>query len=94
MTNVSIAVLSRADFEIARGLIRELSAYASYDDWVDSRYGTFMGRSLGGEDAGLVTVRLEAFLDWCLRQGVRPSESALDSFATRRGPARASCSVA
>src|SRR5271166_2691 len=116
MTNLSVAVLSAAEFEIARGtckiergsrsdsyscsirfrfdsrkkgfckrlarkLISELSAYPSYDDWLDCRYGTFMGRSLGGDDGQLVTVSLGAFLEWCDDRGLRPSESTLDAFA-------------
>jgi hypothetical protein len=81
MTNVSIAVLSAAEFEIARKLIFELSAHPSYDDWLDCRYGTFMGRSLGGDDAHLVTVSLGPFLGWCDARGLRPSESTLDAFA-------------
>ena len=49
MTNVSIGVLSAAEFEKTRGLISELSVHTSYDDWLDWRYGMFMGLSLGGE---------------------------------------------
>lgn len=86
MTNVSIAVLSAAEFEIARGLVSGLSAHLSYDDWLDCRYGMLMGRSLGGDDAHLVTVGLEPFLEWCVDEGVRPSESTLDAFALDAGP--------
>jgi len=93
MNNVSIGLLSAGEFEVARGMMSELSAHPSYDDWLDRRYGMFMGRSIGGEDAGLVTVGLAPFLDWCARQGVRPSESTLDAFAARSGP-RESRSVA
>ncbi len=85
MTSISVAVLSAAEFDVARGLISDLSAHLSYDDWLDCRYGTFMGRSLGGDDAHLVTVSLEPFLEWCVDQGVRPSESALDAFALGSG---------
>ena len=81
MTHVSIAVLSAAEFEIARGLISELSDHPDYDDWLDCRYGRFMGLSLGGADAELVTVNLTPFLDWCVVRKVRPTESALDLFA-------------
>ena len=91
MTNVPIAVLSAAEFEIARELIAELSAHPSYDDWLDCRYGTFMGRSLGGDDAHLVTVSLGPFLEWCDDRGFRPSEFTLDAFAVdsaRGGNAR------
>jgi hypothetical protein len=80
MTNVSVAVLSAAEFEMARRLISDLSAHPSYDDWVDCRYGIFMGRSLGGDRANLVTVSLGPFLEWCDDRGLRPSESALDAF--------------
>jgi hypothetical protein len=81
MINLSIAVLSASEFEIARKLISELSAHPSYDDWLDCRYGTFMGRSLGGDDAQLVTVSLGPFLEWCDDRGLHPSESTLDAFA-------------
>ena len=81
MTKVSIALLSPAEFEIARGMISELSDHFSYDDWLDSRYGTAMGLSFAGEAAGLVTVRLARFLTWCARHHILPSESALDAFA-------------
>jgi len=81
MTQMSFAVLSPAEFEIARGLISELSDYAGYDDWLDSRYGRYMGYSLGGADAELVDVNLAPFLDWCVVHKLRPSESALDAFA-------------
>lgn len=81
MNNVPMALLSAAEFEIARHLISGLSTCASYNEWLDRRYGTFMGRSLGGEDTGFTTVRLEPFLKWCACHGVRPSELALDAFA-------------
>jgi hypothetical protein len=81
MTNVSIGVFSAAEFEIARRLISGLSAHLTYDDWLDCRYGTFMGRSLGGDDAQLVTVSLGPFLEWCDDRGLRPSETTLDAFA-------------
>jgi hypothetical protein len=81
MTKVSIAVLSAAEFEIARGMIPELSDHFNYDDWLDSRYGMVMGLSFAGEDAGLVRVSLAGFLNWCARHHIRPSESALDAFA-------------
>lgn len=86
MTNVSIALLSAAEFELARSLMGELSTHRSYDDWVDYRYGAFMGLSIGGEDAGVVTVRLDPFLRWCAQQGLEPSETALDAFAARSAP--------
>ncbi len=87
MSSVSIAVLSAAEFEIARRLMSELSAHHSYD-WVDFRYGAFMGLSLGGDDAQLVTVDLGPFLEWCEDRDLRPSESNLDAFARiRRGAA-------
>ena len=59
----------------------DLSAHPSYDDWVDRRYGMFMGHSLGGDVTRLVTVSLGPFLEWCDDRGLRPSESALDAFA-------------
>jgi hypothetical protein len=81
MTSIAISVLSAAEFEIARTLMSELSAHPSYDDWIDCRYGTMMGRSLGGCQARLVTVSLGPFLEWCDDLSLRPSECALDAFA-------------
>ena len=86
MTKVSIAVLPAAEFEIACELISDLSTHLSYEDWLDWRYGTFMGRSLAGEDAHLVTVILRPFLEWCDGRGLDPSESALDAFASASAP--------
>lgn len=85
MTNVAIAVLSAAEFEIARRLLLGLSAHRSYDDWLDCRYGTLMSRSLGGDDAQLVTVSLGPFLEWCDDRGLPPSETTLDVFALLSG---------
>jgi hypothetical protein len=89
MSNVSVAVLSAAEFESARRLVSGLSSHPSYDDWIDWRYGTLMGRSLGGDDVQLVIVRLGPFLEWCDDCGLRPSENALDAFALHSsgGPA-------
>jgi hypothetical protein len=81
MANVSIALLSAAEFEVARRMMLELSEHSSYDDWVDCRYGALMGRSLGGDDASLVTVGLGPFLEWCDDRGVDPTEGGLDAFA-------------
>jgi hypothetical protein len=81
MNKLLVGVVSAADFRRARSCISELASYRSYDDWLDSRYGRFMGLSLGGDDARLVTVGLGAFLEWCEDHGLRPSESTLDAFA-------------
>ena len=48
MNKVLVGVVSAADFERAQASISELSSYGGYDDWLDSRYGRFMGLSLGG----------------------------------------------
>jgi hypothetical protein len=77
-----IAILSSTEFEAGRGAISGLSAHASYDEWLDLRYGHFMGLSLGGEDARLVTIRLSDFLDWCGDNEICPTEAALDCFAS------------
>jgi len=81
MSKVLVGVVSAADFELARRLIAELSNYGGYDDWLDSRHGRFMGLSLGGSNAGLVTVALDEFIGWCGERNLRPSEAALDVFA-------------
>jgi hypothetical protein len=81
MKHVSIAVLSSSEFEKARQEITDLSRHASYDDWLDQRYGLFMGSSLGGDDAQLVTIGLGEFLNWCIARGIRASEAALDAYA-------------
>lgn len=81
MNKLFIGVVSAADFERARGRVAELLNYGGYDDWLSSRYGRFMGLSLGGADASLVTVVLEDFLGWCGDRKIRPSVAALDVFA-------------
>ena len=83
MSKVLIAVLSEDEFRRARGVIRGLR-YFSYRDWLDSRYGRFMGLSIAGVDAALETIALDDFFAWCGDYNIRPSEAALDSFAQRR----------
>ncbi len=81
MQRILVGVVSAADFQRARRHIPELSTYSGYDDWLDSRYGRFMGLSIGGAEASLETVALDGFLDWCQGRGMRPSETALDAYA-------------
>jgi hypothetical protein len=81
MDTILVGVVSAADFKRARALISELSNYSDYDDWLDSRYGRFMGLSLSGADASLETVVLDDFLDWCGARRMRPSEAGLDAYA-------------
>ena len=81
MTTFTIAALSPAEFEIARGIVPELSGCVGYDDWLDRRYGRFIGLSTGGADAELVMIRLGDFLDWCGDREIGASEAALDAFA-------------
>jgi hypothetical protein len=87
MNKILVGVVSATEFEQARERIFELSDHCSYDDWLDSRYGRFMGLSLGGAEATLEPVALNDFLKWCGDCNIRPSEAALDEFAlqsTRR----------
>ncbi len=81
MTNVSMALLSASEFELARDFIPDLSQYRDYDDWLDYQNGQFMGRSLAGLDVKLIPVSLEDFMIWCLANQVSPSERALDEFS-------------
>jgi hypothetical protein len=96
MNNVLVGVVSAVDFERGRECISELSNYCDYDDWLDSRYGRFMGLSLGGVDASLETVDLDDFLGWCGARRMRPSETALDAYAehSRHGSGREPLSAA
>jgi hypothetical protein len=86
MNKVLVGVVAAADFERARMCISELSNYRDYEDWLDSRYGLFMGLSLGGAEASLETVAFDDFLDWCDGCGMRPSEVALDAYAVHSNP--------
>jgi hypothetical protein len=83
MDKILVGVVSVTDFERAQARISELSSYNGYDDWLDSRYGRFMGLSLGGAEASLETVSLDDFLKWCRARKMRPSEASLDIFAQR-----------
>jgi hypothetical protein len=86
MNKVLVGVVSAADFERAKDYISELANHSDYDDWLDSRYGHFMGLSIGGADASLETVALDDFLDWCGARRLRPSETALDACAQHFSP--------
>jgi hypothetical protein len=86
MSKVLVGVVSATDFERARDYISELSNYRDYDDWLDSRYGRFMGLSIGGAEASFETVALDDFLDWCGVRRLRPSETALDACAKHFRP--------
>ena len=81
MNKVLVGVVPSGEFERARESISELSNYSDYDDWLDSRYGRFMGLSTAGAEASLETVSLGDFLNWCASRCLRPSEGALDDFA-------------
>jgi hypothetical protein len=81
MSRILVGVVSAADFERARGCIPELSNHRGYDDWLDSRYGRFMGLSVGGAEASLITVALDDFIGWCGARNLHPTEAALDAFA-------------
>ena len=96
MNNVLVGIVSAVDFVRARAWIAELSNYADYDDWLDSRYSRFMGLSLSGAEARLETVALDDFLDWCAARRVRPSEASLDAYAehSRRSDRRKPLSAA
>jgi hypothetical protein len=85
MNKFHVGVVSAAEFERATDYISELSNYCDYDDWLDSRYGRFMGLSMAGAEASLETVALDDFLDWCGGQRMLPSEAALDDYASNSG---------
>jgi len=96
MNKMLVGVVSAADFERAQESISELSSYCGYDDWLDSRYGRFMGLSLGGAEASLETVALDDFLNWCGARRMPASEAALDAYArqAKRSSRRAPLSAA
>ena len=85
MNKVLVGVVSAADFERAQALHFRIVELRDYDDWLDSRYGHFMGLSIGGAEASLETVALDDFLDWCDARRLCPSESALDAYAQHSG---------
>jgi hypothetical protein len=85
MNKILVGVVPADDFERARDYISELSDYSDYDDWLDSRYGRFMGLSMAGVDTSLETVALDDFLDWCGARRMRPSEAELDAYARQSG---------
>ena len=87
MNIILVGVVSAADFKRAQTCIPGLSGYGDYDDWLDSRYGYFMGLSLGGAEGSLETVALDDFLSWCRARKMRPSEASLDAYAQSAEPA-------
>jgi hypothetical protein len=86
MTKILVGVVSAEDFERARDYISELLSFRDYQDWLDSRYGHFMGLSMGGAEASLQILGLDDFLNWCGAQRLRPSETALDACAQHSTP--------
>jgi hypothetical protein len=81
MNKILVGVVPADDFERARDYISELSDYSDYDDWLDSRYGRFVGLSMAGAETSLETVALDDFLTWCGAHRMRPSEAELDTYA-------------
>ena len=81
MNNFPVVMIAADEFETACAFIPELSAFPSYDDWLDYQYGRFMGWSLGGLDTELIEIGLEDFLNWCRNNQFSPSEHALDEFS-------------
>src|ERR1700733_13847084 len=81
MKKILVGVVPADDFERARDYISELSDYSDYDDWLDSRYGRFVGLSMAGAETSLETVALDDFLPLCCSHLMRPSEGKLDPFA-------------
>jgi hypothetical protein len=86
MDKVLVGVVSEAEFSRAQERIPELSNYVSYDDWMDSRYGRFMGLSLGGAETSMETLGLDDFLSWCRGRRISPNENALDAYARHALP--------
>src|ERR1700721_2453110 len=81
MNKVLVGVVPAVDFERAQGCISGLSNCSSYDDWLDSRYGRFMGLSLGGAEACLETVALDDFQNGGAPRRPPPPEPALAASA-------------
>jgi hypothetical protein len=82
MGKIHVGVVSAAEFDRAGDYISELANYCDYEDWLDSRYGRFMGLSTAGAETSLNTVALDDFLDWCGGQRLLPSEAALDVYVS------------
>jgi hypothetical protein len=80
-----IAMLSPAEFELARRIMPELSEHARYEDWVACREGLLIGLSRSGLDTRFVSVSLEEFQSWRRTCAAPPSEAALDAFALLSG---------
>ena len=59
----------------------EIGEHATYEDWLDSRYGRYMGLSICGVRTRLVTVPIKQFVQWCDGLQISPTERALDAFA-------------
>lgn len=84
MLRIPVAILSLEDFKNAQLLLSDLSEYPGYEDWLDCRYGRLMGLSMAGVETNFVEIKFENFLLWCKRNGICPSERALDEFASNQ----------
>jgi hypothetical protein len=78
---LTLALLKREQFQLARLSIFDLRDYADYDEWVEVLESRQVGLAMAGVQARQVWVELSAFLDWCRSNSQRPNASTLDSYA-------------
>lgn len=83
---MKIGMLSLQAFAAAAETFPAFSAYADYEDWLDTREGLLMGLAFAGVDAELTPVSLTALLAWARTTGIRPDEAALDHLAALAHP--------
>lgn len=78
-----IALLSRTDFERARGTIADLFRWSDFEDFLCERDGEFLALSSAGAAVSQQRVPLAAFNRWARLTGRERTLAALDDFAAR-----------
>jgi hypothetical protein len=76
-----IALLSRADFKRAYGIIADLVRWSSFEDFLCERDGQFIALSSAGAPIFQQLVPLTAFTRWARLTGCGRTVAALDEFA-------------
>jgi hypothetical protein len=79
--SLALAVFEASDFDRARAVVDGFDHWASFDDFVCERDGSYIGLSTAGEEAHLVPVSFGAFEQWATHSGVALSVQSLDDFA-------------
>jgi hypothetical protein len=79
--SLSIALVDRSEFGLARSAIADFEPWAAYEDYRGEREARLISLAAAGQRSRLATVSIRAFLDWCAASDRTPSMEGLEAFA-------------